>query len=184
MRIDVCTNCKSTETYTIRRSDGSIIQADWRKDNTGKTICKRCYNILIANPRYLTSEKIRYHNRRRVTYKRRVIRTPLPIRKGICQKCGTKDSVTSMHHNGEYVDSDPLLNTIEVCRRCHCFETWRLGQYPKTPIPPDRRCITCGSLKPKTRWTVWYKHLDGYNCRKCYHRYRKKLNLIKPKPKA
>lgn len=49
-------------------------------------------------------------------------------RTGNCSQCGRINVVTNMHHTA-YDDTDPLAYTIELCKVCHCKETWKLRQY-------------------------------------------------------
>ena len=103
---------------------------NWRKDKEGNPVCRKCYNRYVRDyASEAPKQKIRLL-RRLYTYKGKVIYLrDTPARMGICQQCGAKGVTTNLHHYGKYDDANPLANTVELCRKCHCKETWKLGQY-------------------------------------------------------
>jgi len=150
-----CSACGSHETY-IQKPKDSRPYPDWRKDKNGKTICKKCWNNRIWNPIWNKSIDRESYDKRKMTYKGKQIILPFHVKKGICSKCGY-NGITNLHHYGEYVDSDPTANTIELCRVCHTTETWRLRQYDteafraKTPLRNPITKKFCGSRAGVTK---------------------------------
>lgn len=134
----VCRVCDLDTTWTRIAKNGAIY-AQWHSDGFGSYLCNRCYNRLIGSRDYRRRhpEKVRMTNKRwfdrTIMYKGKSVAVKENPRKGICSLCGksiaTKEiRITHMHHYGEYIDSDPLANTIELCNSCHGKESWKLGQ--------------------------------------------------------
>jgi hypothetical protein len=144
LRQDTCTNCKSTQTYIIRRKDGTPIQADWRKDKNGNVLCKRCWGRLIGGPS-IPKWYAEIRDKKRITYKGKTRHVGKIVRTGICKQCNrsvAKGEIRETHmHHLQYHDDDPLKDTIELCESCHLKETWKLGQFdtPKFKAANERR---------------------------------------------
>jgi hypothetical protein len=119
-----CFNCGSDKTSISYGTDGSPYRV-WRRIN-GEWHCHNCYSRL--NKR----EKTKYKNGNRFKYKGKYVRTEQirEKRTGKCSWCSNNIfdgscKHTQFHHIGEYVDSDPLANTVELCNSCHSKETYK-----------------------------------------------------------
>ena len=119
----ICAACDSDTTY---RDPQGV--ARW-SNHDGSWLCHRCYNKYIAHPIWNHIKNPIYNkkwnhinNKRRQSYKDRIVYLKNDPRKGICQLCGAirgKDcQLTSMHHI-HYHDDDPTRDTIELCNPCH-----------------------------------------------------------------
>ena len=60
------------------------------------------------------------------TFKGKKVKATEPVRVGICSNCGFK-GYTHLHHD-DYDESNPLLNTRELCPKCHGIETEKQRQ--------------------------------------------------------
>jgi hypothetical protein len=118
-----CVNCNTTETYVNRKG-----YEVWRNDEKGNVLCKRCWQNLIANPKYNPAGHKKF-NPRRLTFKNKQIFIPYDFRTGVCNLCRAVfpfDTAKVDFHHEKYDESDPLKYTIEICASCHVRETWRL----------------------------------------------------------
>lgn len=102
-----CSKCETTQTEK------------WYFRKSPEILCKKCYD----------SKRHSIYSKKRFTYKGERIRTKDFPRTGICSVCGFEGK-TELHHE-EYDDNNPISNTIEVCKSCHCRRAWELGQYDK-----------------------------------------------------
>jgi hypothetical protein len=122
----VCSECDTTTSYD-----------NWRKDDKGGWLCKKCYM------KFYFRERPSYFG-----YKGKVFwdKEQRRLRSGICALCGAKSGdinpdtgrrVQTHRAHVEYHDDDPLKDVVELCSACH-------RKYDHG-IPADRTCCICGS---------------------------------------
>jgi hypothetical protein len=107
-----CSSCRSADTLLSYNRFGYPYKR-WTNDGQGGWLCNRCYNRIVYRPKS--------HNH--ILFKHKTIYLQSNPRDGICSQCG-KTGITHIHHT-EYHDDDPLRDTIELCRSCHAYETWK-----------------------------------------------------------
>jgi hypothetical protein len=130
----ICHNCGSDKTYIAIDKRG-IYHTHWHPRND-KWYCNNCYHKVFENPFLI-----------QMRFKGKELRLKENPRTGTCSHCNKHDGdtfmtttgkisivKTTMHHI-EYHEENVLKDTIELCRSCHAYETWRLGQF-------DNRWVT------------------------------------------
>jgi hypothetical protein len=136
--VRICYGCASDKTHVNRRGS-----EEWRTNEPiGLFLCLSCFCRHIAYPKRRDDLKV---NTQYIRFKNRQIFLRNNPRKGVCEWCHRKDgdpyinkrgktcrTQTTMHHR-EYHPEDPLKDTIELCRKCHQEEDWRLGKYVNRP---------------------------------------------------
>ena len=121
-----CFNCGSNQTRTAFHSSDKHPYKVWRRIK-GEWHCHNCYCKLTTTP-----ERQKQKNANRFKYKGKYVRTQEILRKrtGKCSRCPNNIfdgscEYTQFHHIGEYVDDDPMANTVELCLSCHSKETYK-----------------------------------------------------------
>jgi len=117
----ICLNCLSDKTNIKKNGI-----ANWYKHKDGY-LCHRCYCKLFNNPKWNP-----INQPRRIVFKDERISLKEDPRIGICNWCcavvGINCKQTQIHHL-EYHDDDMLKDTVELCARCHTYESWRIRKY-------------------------------------------------------
>lgn len=130
--IVTCRICKSDKTFLRKRKKANgetYLKPDWYNvDRENKlAVCSNCYNMKI------NSEYYKHKYKSKIKYKGRYIYLKHEPRVGVCNWCRKvapfDTPYTELHHDERmYNDSNPLENTIELCKTCHQKEKYRLGE--------------------------------------------------------
>lgn len=126
-----CTNCYSKTTYTSPKKHLGYICHDWRKDEKGNILCKRCWSNLVDNPKR-NPERHKKYNPRRLKFKNDIVLISNDFRTYVCNLCRAVypwDCKRIGFHHEKYITDKPLESALEVCSRCHSHLTWELGQH-------------------------------------------------------
>jgi ribosomal protein S27AE len=114
----ICFNCGLSQTYTNQ----------WYKHNE-KHYCKKCNNKLYNNPKWhsITRNWV-------TSFKGKSRYIGFRPKREVCSRCGMKKgekytiwgeqkTVKIDLHHIQYHEDDPLKDTIELCGRCHIYES-------------------------------------------------------------
>jgi hypothetical protein len=105
---------------------------------TDLVLCQGCVYKYIINPKHKLAGKYKKY----IRFKNKQMLIGFNPRRGICSRCGYVGQ-TTMHHI-EYHENEPLKDTIELCRKCHPQEDWRLGKFDNRPNNRQPRDKTTG----------------------------------------
>lgn len=102
-----CYGCGSTKTKT----KNGIESWSLNHDLEGNVLCHNCASIYFYNP-----------NRKRMLFRGKRLCLKFQPKTGVCNLCRAVEGIdckrTNIHHVA-YNDTNPLLNTLEVCPACH-----------------------------------------------------------------
>jgi hypothetical protein len=154
-----CDKCGSDTTIMggkyDKRKDGTIVKYPhplWYRNATKTGYwCNRCYH---SEKEYKTHQKVAPIGKSTYEYdlhykdKRYSLKTAPRI--GVCNWCrsvkglinaqtGRLCKITQRHHEGDYIDSDKLANTLEICASCH--SRYEMDKRLKLGIRVRRRVI-------------------------------------------
>ncbi len=125
--------------------------------NEMQSLCISCFRHFIINP-----VQIPIDSPKRITFLDKRVRLKFVPRKGKCSVCHKKGR-TLMHHD-EYIETDPLKHTREVCNACHrvIHNTILLDELK------SRRCVACDILIPaRSKGVAVNRPTKLAVCRRC-----------------
>lgn len=135
-----CYSCGSTSS----KLGGFVSKSGRRWENwylnkpTNLMLCQLCYaRYIMREKQYANMRKRKDYydlaNRRKLHTNGQIFYLEDDFKTGICNWCRAvkpfDTSSTAWHHDeGRFDPLQPFKFCIEICKRCHGIETWRLGQ--------------------------------------------------------